>query len=258
MVHYWRDVVVPSNVDYIGINAFDVTYNGTGAAVKFEKSAEELYQYLSEGFAKEGVTFHIDGQEWKVAIGVSVAHEGKVVITPTAAPGSIEYPIGGSNPMADFDIFVAETNKSYTSVKDNTDGNVPNVPTIVWHTGSVKLGLYENDIVAVDTTKPVSSKRVTWALTDKDGNATTYAGVALSGDTLTLSRVGDFYPNHATIYVTATATTGDAKRTFAINLSRGTDAAVTVDGDTATNNAISVFWGENATGYIPSFPIFFF
>lgn len=249
-------IVIPNNVKYYGIGAINVTVSGTAsnAPVVINRYAEELASCLSEDFTN--VTFVLaDGKEWKIAIGAEgSSYAGTPVIT-TVEPSGVEYPIGGTNPMKDFDIFIANNDKSYTSIQENG----LNIPTVVWHTGSVKLGLYENDIVAEDTTKPVSSKRVTWALTDENGNAKTYTGVELTeAGALSLSRVGDFYPNHTTIYVTATAVRGDAKRTFAINLSRGSDATIYVDDKAADNNAIDVLWGENAKeadGYKNSYTI---
>lgn len=243
-------IIVPENVEFFGIGAFNVTVVGeaTNAPVIINKTAEEIQDNLSEDFTN--VNFVLaDGEEWKTTIPTSGANAGTPVITPVE-PSEEEYPIGGANPMVEFDIAVPDNFKSYTSVKENTNGvNILNVPTIVWHTGSVNLGLYKNDIVAEDPTRPVSSTRVTWALTDSDGNPATYAGISLVNGVLTLSRVGDMYPTTSVIYVTATAVRGDAKKTFEINLSRGNNATITVDGATTTSdgdtNTIDVLWGED-------------
>ncbi|MGM9632427.1 MAG: type II secretion system protein [Eubacteriales bacterium] len=243
-------IIVPENVEFFGIGAFNVTVVGeaTNAPVIINKTAEEIQDNLSEDFTN--VNFVLaDGEEWKTTIPASGANAGTPVITPVE-PSEQEYPIGGANPMVEFDIAVPDNFKSYTSVKENTNGvNILNVPTIVWHTGSVDLGLYKNDIVAQNTTRPVSSTRVTWALTDSDGNPATYEGISLDNGVLTLSRVGDMYPTTSVIYVTATAVRGDATKTFAINLSRGNNATITVDGATATSegdtNTIDVLWGED-------------
>ena len=251
-------VVIPENVEYIGINAIDVVYNGEGNAVVFEKSAEELSNSVSEGFIN--VDFEVEGEQWTLTEG-SGDNQGKKVITPTAADKTTEHPIGATNPLADFDILVNATkaNSHYNSISvDAEDGtNVLNIPYVVWHNnGEITLSLDPNSLKAADPTKPLSSSRVTWALVGD------YEGcVTLDGDKLTLSRKANgLFPNIDTIKVTATSVyapeNGTAKSiTFDIKLSRGTDSTVTVDGNVATNNAASVLWGENADGYKNSYTI---
>ena len=250
-------IVIPANVKYFGIGAINVTVNGTAsnAPVIIERYAEELSSCLSEDFTN--VNFVLaDGKEWQMTIGATGGEYAGTPVITTVEASNVEYPIGGTNTMADFDIFVNASNKSYTSEMENTNGvNVLNVPTIVWHTGSITLGLYEKDIKAEDTTKPVSSKRVKWTLTDNYGPCVqlTEEGV------LTFSRGEDgLYPDISSISVTATAVRGETAKTFVINLSRGTDSTVTVDGNVATNNAASVLWGEDASeadGYKNSYTI---
>ena len=235
-------IVIPANVKYFGIGAINVTVNGTAsnAPVIIERYAEELSTCLSEDFTN--VNFVLaDGKEWQMTIGATGGEYAGTPVITTVEASNVEYPIGGTNTMADFDIFVNASNKSYTSEMENTNGvNVLNVPTIVWHTGSITLGLYEKDIKAEDTTKPVSSKRVKWTLTDNYGPCVqlTEEGV------LTFSRGEDgLYPDISSISVTATAVRGETAKTFTINLSRGTGMAVTVDGNSATE----VLWGEDAS-----------
>jgi len=237
-------VTIPSNVTTVQIGALDVVVE-EGGSIVFEASAEELQNVLSDEFITEGTTFEVDGQEFILTDGANDgANAGTAVITPKADNDTTEYPLACSNYLADFDIFVDDTNKSYLSKQTNA----LNIPYVVWHTGSVELSLDPDSLKANDELSPLSSSRVTWKLTDENGDVATYTGVTLDNGVLTFSKVGNMYPNHSSIWVTATSVypkggENNATHTFEIKLSRGTGMAVTVDGNSATE----VLWGEDAS-----------
>ena len=227
-------VVVPGNIEYIGTGAFNITYAESGKLV-FTKPANEFAQYVSEDFIN--VSFEINGQDWHIAEGTD-AYVDMSVITPVSDSDNTQYPIGATNPMESFDIVV---NGAEDKLHNNYN-NLPNNSVLVWDGETFTLAVTNK--TAVDSTKPVSSNRVTYTLNGEP----TGVSVAPNG-TITLSKVDGVYPETASFTVTANAVYGEATQTITVLLARPTSSTITVDGETVgSNNKIELIYGQLSSG----------
>ena len=227
-------VVVPGNIEYIGTGAFNITY-AEGGKLVFTKPANEFAQYVSEDFIN--VPFEINGQDWHIAEGTDT-YVDMSVITPVSDSDNTQYPIGATNPMESFDIVV---NGAEDKLHNNYN-NLPNNSVLVWDGETFTLAVTNK--TAVDSTKPVSSNRVTYTL---NGNP---AGVSVAPNgTITLSKVDGVYPETASFTVTANAVYGEATQTITVLLARPTSSTITVDGETVgSNNKIELIYGQLSSG----------
>ena len=246
-------VMIPANVTSFEVGAFNVTYTEDGKLV-FEVPVETLKSALCEDSLPNGLVVNIDGNDWTYH---SATNDDDAKLTYSTETVYLDI----ANPLKDFDMLLSGTANKLHNVADDSVGYDA---IIVWDGATFTLGLDSSSLVPEFSDKSLSSKRVSWALTDADGETATYAGVSVSAEgtiTLSVDDTTKLYPETTEFYVTATAahpmTNGKyAQGTFKIVLSRPTNAIFSVDGTaTAGNTTANITYAETVDGIKDTFSV---
>ena len=244
-------VKVPANVASFEVGAFNVTYTEDGKLV-FEAPIETLKSALCEDSLPNGLIVNIDGNDWTYH---SATDDDDAKLTYSTETVYLDI----ANPLKDFHMLMSGTANKLHNVSDDSVGYDS---ILVWDGETFTLGLDPSSLTAEFADQSLSSKRVTWKLTDETGRTATYAGVSLVGNVITLSKGDDgLYPTTANFYVTATAahpmTDGTyASKTFTVVLSRPTSAIFSVDGTaTAGNTTANITYAETVDGIQDTFSV---